>query len=112
MGRCSVHRPCGECIGVVQLASDWGINLTAKSTWTHPQQFLENAHGHGNEKLIHVPVGTLWIQELVDKEEVTIHKVLEANNVADILTKNIPSYLLGKHATAMSFFFLGGRAEG
>ena len=58
--------------------------------------FEKNAHGRGNEKLIHVPVGTLWIQELVDEEGVTIQKVLGADNVADILTKNVPSYVLDK----------------
>ena len=38
-------------------------------------------------------VGILWIQELVDKDDVAIQKVLGVNNVADVPTKIVPSCL-------------------
>ena len=68
------------------------------------------AHRRGNWEFTHVQVGTLWTQELVDEEEVTIQRVLGANSVADVLTKNVLSYLLDNHATAQGSSS-GGRAE-
>ena len=98
-----MHRSCAACITL-------GINLTA-NIHVDSSAAIGIAQRRGNGNLRHISVGTLWIQELVDEEETTIHKVLGRNNVADILTKNVPSYLLDTHVTAMGFFIPGGRAE-
>ena len=91
-----MHRSCAACIRLGHVNSSAAVGI---------------AYRRGNGKFRHVRVGTLWTQELVDEEEVTIQRVLGANSVADVLTKNVLSYLLDKHATALGFLFPGGRAE-
>ena len=54
------------------------------------------AHRRGNGKLRHVTVGSLWIQELAEEEEILMCKVPGAGNIADILTKHVGASLLDK----------------
>ena len=55
--------------------------------WTLPQK-LELPIEKEMEKLRHVKVGMLWIQESVVEEEIILRNVKRENNVVDILTKN------------------------
>ena len=56
-------------------------------------------------------VGSLWLQELFEEEEILFCKVPGAENIADILTKHVGASLLDKHAANMGIFFPSGRAE-
>ena len=73
---------CGECIGITQLATDWGIELCAR---VHIDSSAATgvANRRSNGKLRHVRVGTLWIQELVGNREIEVKKVLGACIVDD-----------------------------
>ena len=55
--------------------------------------------------------GSLWIQELVEEEEIFMCRVPGAENIADILTKHVGASLLDKHAANMSIFFPSGTVE-
>ena len=55
---------CGETIGLVQLAADWGLDMKGK-IHVDSSAAIGVAHRRGNGKLRHVKVGSLWIQELV-----------------------------------------------
>ena len=98
-------RTCSECIGVVQLASDWASMSAPTFSWTRP------AIGVGNGKVRHVSVGSLWIQVMVEDGEVTVKKVHGSNNMSDVLTKNVPGRLLDKHTAAVCLSYSHGRAE-
>ena len=69
------------------------------------------AHRRGNGKLRHVNFGSLWIQELVEEEEIFMCRVPGAENIADILTKHVGASLLDKHAANMGIFFPSGTVE-
>ena len=69
------------------------------------------AHRRGNGKLRRVKVGSLWIQELVEEEEIFICKVPGAENIAHSLTKHVGASLPDKYAANMGIFFPSGRAE-
>ena len=101
---------CGGTIGLVQLAADWRLDMKWK-THVDSSAAIGLAHRRGNGKLRHVKVGSLWIQELVEEEEILICKVPGAENIADILTKHVGASLLHKHAANMGIFFPLGRAE-
>ena len=100
---------CGGCIGITQLAIDWGIKLRGR-VHIDSSAAIGVAHRRGNGKLRHVRVGTLWIQELVEEGEIEVRKVLGARNVADALTKNVPATSLDMHLETMGFQFRDGRA--
>ena len=53
---------CGECIGITQLADDWGIELRGR-IYIDSSAAIGVANRWGNGKLRRVRVGTLWIQE-------------------------------------------------
>ena len=103
-------RTCSECIGVVQLASDWGVNVSA-NIFVDSSAALGVGHRRGNGKLRHVRVGSLWIQEMVEDGEVSVKKVHGFDNMSDVLTKNVPGHLLDKHTAAMGLSCSQGRAE-
>ena len=56
-------------------------------------------------------VGKPWVVELVDEEEVTSQITSWSEQFSDILTKNVPSYMLDRRVSAMVFSFPGGRTE-
>ena len=101
---------CGESIGLTQLAADWGIPM-AGHAHVDSSAAIGIAKRKGNGTLRHVKVGTLWIQELVEEEEIILQKVKGENNVADISTKNVGVATLDKHAESVSLIFPLGRAE-
>ena len=84
---------CGESIGLLQLVADWGLDMKGK-IHVDSSAAIGIAHRRGNGKLRHVNFGSLWIQELVEEEEIFICKVLGAENIADILTKHVGASLL------------------
>ena len=45
----------------------------------------------GSGKLRHVRVGDLWIEELVEEEEVMLRKIQGSQNIADAFTKYLSS---------------------
>ena len=99
---------CGETIGLVQLAADWGLEKKGK-IHVDSSAAIGKAHRRGNGKLRHVKVGSLWIQELVEEEEILMRKVPGAENIADILTKHVGASLLDKYAANMGIFFPSGK---
>ena len=58
-------KACTESIGLVQLAFDWGMDLSAR-VHVDSSAAIGVANRKGNGKMRHVKVGNLWIQELVE----------------------------------------------
>ena len=68
------------------------------------------ANRKGNGKMRHVRVGDLWIQELVEDEEIEPRKTLGTRNLADAFTKHLPQSLMSEHLERMNTEFREGRA--
>ena len=75
-----------EAIGVAQLVKDWGRSLNVK-IYVDSSAAIGVASRRGNGKLRHVKVGMMWIQEMVEQEEVSVNKVAGEENPAKCVVK-------------------------
>ena len=64
----------------------------------------------GSGKLRHVRVGDLWIQELVEEEEVMLRKIQGSQNIADAFTKYLSQKTMNEHLHRMNTELRQGRA--
>ena len=64
----------------------------------------------GLGKVRHLAVHLLWMQDLVRKGSVKLHKIEGGLNPADILTKHVPAEVLNKHFGALNMECQSGRA--
>ena len=55
-------------------------------------------------------VGDLWIQELVEEEEVELKKVLGIQSMADAFTKHLTQAIMERYLERMNLEFREGRA--
>ena len=53
----------------------------------------------------HVQVQWLWVQEAVERKDFGVKKVPSLENLADILTKPVPSEVFNKHLRELGFIF-------
>ena len=103
-------KTCSEALGLAQLAYDWGIELNVK-IFVDSSAAIGVAGRRGNGKLRHVRVGDLWIQELVEEEEIKLKKIAGTQNVADAFTKHLPQNTMNDYLRRMSTETRQGRAE-
>ena len=102
-------RTSTEALGLVQLAYDWGLLLSAR-IFVDSSAAIGIANRKGNGRMRHVRVGDLWIQELVEEEELDLRKVNGKENMADAFTKHLTQNVMEEHLQRMSTEFRGGRA--
>ena len=65
----------------------------------------------GLNKLKHIRLGELWIQEKAQTKEITIQKVLGEQNVADLFTKHLVEAKVYQHCDALQCYRREGRSE-
>ena len=99
-----------EALGVAQLAFDWGMDLEVK-VYIDSSAAIGVASRKGSGKMRRVRVGDLWIQELVEEEEIALLKVPGTKNPADAFTKHLPQKVMDEHLETMGAEFRDGRAE-
>ena len=99
-----------ELIGATQLAKDWGIELHGR-VHVDSTAAIAVAERKGNGKLRHVRVGSMWIQERVENQELHIQKVPGEWNPADALTKGLGAEKLERFVKLASQEQREGRAE-
>ena len=101
---------CAQGLGIQSLAADmgWKLKLNVHSDATAA---LGMAKRRGLGKIRHLHCTDLWVQERVHKGDLFLHKVLGAENPADIFTKNVDSVLMNKELAKMNLFFMEGRAK-
>ena len=102
-------KTCSEALGALQLAYDWGIQLNAK-VFVDSSAAIGVASRKGNGKMRHVRVGDLWIQELVEEEEISLRKIAGTSNIADAFTKHLPQKTMNEHLERMRLELRQGRA--
>ena len=99
---------CAQGLGIQSLASDMGWKLNAHSDATG---VLDIAKRRGLGKIRHLHCTDLWVQERVHKGDLSLHKVLGAENPADIFTKYVDSVLMNKAFAKMTLYFMEGHAK-
>ena len=65
----------------------------------------------GLDKVRHIDVGVLWLQEQAARERVPLHKIDGAQNPADLMTKHLCSNMIEDHIRRLRLEFREGRAE-
>jgi hypothetical protein len=65
----------------------------------------------GIGKIRHLDTSLLWIQQKIKDGDLTVDKVLGADNPADCLTKHVDRATMLKHLRAMGLEYEDGRAE-
>ena len=65
----------------------------------------------GLDKVRHISVGVLWLQEQAARERVPLHTIDGAQNPADLMTKHLCSNKIEDHIRRLRFEFREGRAE-
>ena len=65
----------------------------------------------GSDKLRHIKVGQLWIQEMAEEGEVHIRNVRGESNAADLMTKHLTDRKVTQYVVATNCEFLAGRAD-
>ena len=99
-----------ECIGMVQLAEDWGLNLEG-DILVDSSAALGVVSRKGAGRLRHVRGGQLWVQEKHENEELRYGKVKGTDNPADTLTKALTSAATQRYLPWVGMETRTGRAD-
>ena len=100
-----------ELIGVLQLAADWGEDLTGE-VLVDSAAALGTVRRKGCGKLRHVRVGNLWVQEKEETGELKYKKVNGLENPADLGTKYLNEKKMEKYMEEVGQRTMDGRARG
>ena len=91
-----------EVKGIVSLLRDLGyekkpvLAIDAKAT----EHIL---HRHGVEKLKHIDVAYLWIQDEVRSQRLQVRRIRSEDNVADLGTKPLNKAVIAKHCLTLGY---------
>ena len=99
-----------ECIGILQLAADWQMNLEG-DIFVDSSAALGVVARKGAGKLRHVRVGQLWVQEKSENGDLSYKKVKGTENPADLMTKALTAMEIWKYMEMANQFRLEGRAS-
>ena len=98
-----------QAIGLQSIARDlglkWDINM-----YTDATAAIGIARRRGMGRIRHIDVTDLWIQEKFNNKHAFLHKVLGADNPADLLTKYTDRASLLKALKTMGLHFEAGRS--
>ena len=97
-------------IGMRSLSRDLGFMVKIR-VHSDATAALGICRRRGLGKIRHLDVTDLWCQEKVRDGTVTLHKVLGAENPADIMTKYVDSPTLLKMLPLMNLYPMEGRSE-
>ena len=99
-----------EAIGLQQLAGSWAMQCEI-GVFVDSSAALAVVSRKGNGKLRHVRIGHLWVQELLDSEEVFFRKVRGDLNPADLMTKHLPAGRAGPLFASLAQGYRQGHAK-
>ena len=101
-----------EGIGIGSLLKDMGQGANEPfDIYTDAEAAMGMVQREGSGRTRHIDVGILWIQQKAKLGVMEIGKIDTKWNVADIVTKPVPSEILWKHTITMGFELREGRAE-
>ena len=99
-----------EAIGLQQLAASWQLGFSV-AVFVDSSAALAVTSRKGNGKLRHVRIGHLWIQQLLEEEEVQYHKVQGTSNPSDLMTKHLPASKAAPLVQLMAQHYRAGHAR-
>ena len=103
-------RVSSELLGLCQLAHDWGIELEGE-IMVDSAAAIGVMERRGCGKMRHARVGMLWMQELVENEDLRVAKVPGTQNPADLMTKHLAFTVIEVHMGRLSQGWAEGRAD-
>ena len=106
----AVVKASTEALGIMTLAQELGDEL---KTRVHVDAAAAKGivERSGLDKVRHIDVGVLWLQEQSARERVPLHKIDGARNPADLMTKHLCSNKIEDHIRRLRLEFREGRAE-
>ena len=99
-----------ELIGLMSLACDLSCRLHGR-VWADSSAALAIVKRSGADKLRHINISLLWVQEQQKLKKLVYEKVPGQANPADLFTKGVGREKLQQFAWASGQTFLDGRAE-
>ena len=97
-------------LGFKSMAADLGVNVTVR-VHSDSSAAIGISRRQGLGKVRHLSVADLWVQERLKAGDVELHKVLGAENPADVLTKFTERSTLTKMLSKLNLYVEEGRAE-
>ena len=97
-------------IGLRSVGRDLGISLSLRVR-SDATAALGISRRLGIGKIRHLDTSLLWIQQKIRDKDLSVDKVLGADNPADCLTKHVDRSTMLKHLTAMGLEYESGRPE-
>jgi hypothetical protein len=99
-----------EGLGALTMMSELGKNLSMRLhiDSTAAKAILERV---GLQKIRHLDVDTLWMQDLAAKEHIDIRKIPGDKNVADLMTKHLNLGKIDDYCHRINVMFREGRSE-
>ena len=106
----AVVKASTEALGIMTLAKELGDEL---KTRVHVDAAAAKGieERSGLDKVRHIDVGVLWLQEQAARERVPLHKIDGAPNPADLMAKHLCSNKIEDHIRRLRLEFREGRAE-
>ena len=98
-----------QAIGLQSIARDLGFDWTI-DMYSDATAAIGIARRRGMGRIRHIDCTDLWVQEKFNSGQAKLHKVLGAENPADILTKHVDRSLLNKMLDKVGMKFLDGRS--
>ena len=98
-------RASAEGLGMATLLSDFGVVDPRVSVGMDASAAIGMAQRTGLNKVRHVEVDVLWLQEQQARRLLPITKVPGQENPSDLCTKNVPVGLLEKYLKKLSVYF-------
>ena len=106
----ALNKAAAQALGLQSLLADMGINLSVRlHTDATTGRAIATRRGLG--KVRHIAVNELWLQEQVEKEAVTIFKIKNKFNLADLLTKYLTRDEIEHIIDYMQHSFMTGRSQ-
>ena len=100
---------CGaSALGLQSLLVDLGIQLDVR-LHTDASTGMAIATRKGLGKVRHIAVNELWLQEQISMKKITVHKLKNKFNVADLLTKHLSKYEVDQIIDFLQHEFAEGR---
>ena len=103
-------RASTEGLGMATLLGDFGVKDPRVSVGMDASAAIGMAQRTGLNKVRHIEVDILWLQEQLARRLLPISKIPGAKNPSDLCTKNVPVALLEQYMTQLSVYFEEGRA--
>ena len=99
-----------ELLGLLSMLKDLGETCTG-TVLADSTAALAIADRRGSEKLRHINISLLWIQEKESKAELNFEKVLGTENPSDMMTKHLDALKITKFTEMLQQNFRQGRSK-